>query len=69
MGAIVFELVGGAIFPLASTDQPVSTTWPSRLFARLLVTVTTVAVVMLVMSGPFSANAERSREVAPPAPS
>ena len=37
LGAVVFELIGGAIFPLADTVKPISTTWPSRLLARLLV--------------------------------
>ena len=69
LGAIVFDLVGAAIFPLASTEQPISTTWPSRLLARLLVTVTSVAVVMMFLSGPLSAGEQQSIEVAPPAPS
>ena len=33
LGAIAFELVGAGLFPLASTGEPISTTWPSRLAA------------------------------------
>jgi hypothetical protein len=52
LGAVIFDLVGAAIFPLASTDQPISTTWPSRLLARILVTVTSVGVVILLLPRP-----------------
>jgi hypothetical protein len=69
LGAIIYELAGAAIFPLASTGQPISTTWPSRLLARLLVTVTSVAVVSLSLSGPFRTSSPPSREVSPPTPS
>jgi len=37
IGAIVFEFVGAIAFPLDSTARPISTTWESRLVARLLV--------------------------------
>ena len=47
LGAIVFDLIGGLLFPLASTGQPISTTWPTRLMARLMVTVATAAVVVV----------------------
>jgi hypothetical protein len=69
LGAIIFELAGAAIFPLASTGQPISTTWPSRLLARILVTVTSVAVVSMSLSGPFPTSSPPSREVSPPTPS
>ena len=47
LGTIAFELVGAAFFPLANTGQPISSTWPTRLMARLLVTVAAAAVVIL----------------------
>jgi hypothetical protein len=47
LGAIAFELIGAGLFPLASTGQPISTTWPTRLLARLMVTVATAAVVII----------------------
>jgi hypothetical protein len=37
LGAAVFEIVGAAIDPLALTSEPISTTWSTRLLARLLV--------------------------------
>ena len=68
LGALVFELAGAALFPLASTDQPISTTLPSRLLARILFTVTSVAVVIRLLSGPSPVGGQRSDEVSPPAP-
>jgi hypothetical protein len=46
LGAIVFDLIGAGLFPLADTGQPISTTWPSRLMARLLVALATAALVI-----------------------
>jgi hypothetical protein len=54
LGAVVFDLIGAAVFPMALTGQPISTTWPTRLMARLLVTVAAAAGVMLVMPRPLS---------------
>jgi len=51
LGTIAFELIGGGLFPFANTGQPISTTWPTRLMARLLVTVATAAVVILNLPG------------------
>ena len=51
LGAIAFDLIGGVLFPLANTGQPISTTWPTRLLARLLVTVATAGVVILLLPG------------------
>ncbi|HKI21286.1 MAG TPA: hypothetical protein VKA15_25555, partial [Isosphaeraceae bacterium] len=48
LGAIVFELIGGTFFGLAETAKPISATWPTRLMARLLVTVGT-AITMAVI--------------------
>jgi len=52
LGAIVFDLIGVVLFPLGSTGQPISTTWPTRLMARLLVTLATAAVVILLLPEP-----------------
>ncbi len=69
LGAIVFEVVGAAIFPLAGTGQPVSTNWPSRLLARLLVTVVSAAFLILSLSWPVPASGSPRPDVLPPAPS
>lgn len=69
LGSLVFELVGAALFPLASTGQPISTTWPSRLLARLLVTAASVAGVILTISAPLPAEASESHAIAPTSPS
>jgi hypothetical protein len=47
LGAVAFDLIGAFAFPFADTGAPVSTTWQSRLLARLLVTTATAAVVSL----------------------
>lgn len=52
VGTVAFELAGGLFFPLAATHQPVSETWPTRLLARLLVTLGTAVAVILVLSKP-----------------
>jgi hypothetical protein len=49
IGAIVFDMTGGALFPLADTGQPISTTLPTRFLARLLVTIGTGAAIILVL--------------------
>ena len=51
LGAIAFDLIGGALFPLADTGMPISRTLPTRLLARLLVTVGTATAVILVLPG------------------
>jgi hypothetical protein len=51
IGAIAFDVIGGGLFPLANTVQPISTSWPTRLMARLIVTVTTTGVIMLLLPG------------------
>jgi len=67
LGAIAFELIGAGFFPLASTGQPISTTWPTRLIARLVVTVTTAAAVVLLLPGPGPHKSPRHAEIAKPA--
>ena len=64
LGAIAFELVGAGLFPLASTGEPISTTWPSRLAARLLVCVATASGVILIL--PESRPVETEKPSAPP---
>jgi hypothetical protein len=38
-GTIVYDVIGAAVSPLAGTSEAISTTWPTRLLARLLVSV------------------------------
>jgi len=45
LGAVMFELLGGAFFSLAETGKPISATWLTRLLARLLVTMGTAFAV------------------------
>jgi hypothetical protein len=57
IGAIAFDLIGAGLFPLAETGEPISTTWPSRLTARLLVCLTTAVLVILTVPAPSPAGA------------
>jgi hypothetical protein len=66
LGAIAFDLAGAGLFPLASTGDPVSTTWPTRLMARLLVTLATAAVVILLLPEPRVDKPLRQPAIAPP---
>jgi len=43
VGAAVYEIVGALAFPLALTTHPLSLTWGSRLFARLLIALSIAA--------------------------
>jgi hypothetical protein len=58
LAAIMYEIGGGMLFPSALTDRPISTTWASRLFARLTVTVLAAAGVALLAE---PAGGERRR--------
>jgi hypothetical protein len=49
VGSVAFDLIGGFAFPLAKTDSAISLTWESRLFARLMVSSSTAAVVALLV--------------------
>jgi MFS family permease len=49
LGAIVFDVVGVLVYPIGTTGQPISTTWPTRLMARLMVTLATTGVVILLL--------------------
>ena len=66
-GAIAFELIGAGLFPFASIGQPISTTWQTRLIARLMVTVATAAVIILLLPGSSPDKAPRRAVIAPPA--
>ncbi len=50
LGAIAFDLIGAAIFPLANTGEALSTTWPSRLLARMLVGLGTAGALIFGVS-------------------
>jgi hypothetical protein len=52
LATVLYELVGALAFPLASTGDPVSTTWLTRLLARLLVASFTAMGAALVLSRP-----------------
>jgi uncharacterized membrane protein len=65
LGAIAFDLIGGLLFSLANTGQPISTTWPTRLMARLMVTVTTATVVILLLPGSRPDKAPRQPVITP----
>ena len=51
LGAIAFDLIGAALFPFADTGEPIAAAWLARLLARLLVTVGTAALVILILPG------------------
>ena len=44
-------MIGAAFFPLASTGDAVSTTWGSRLLARMLVALGTTAMIFMLLFG------------------
>ena len=52
LGAVIYELVGALAFPTAQTARFVSTTWQTRLFARLAVSVLTAAAAALAAKAP-----------------
>jgi hypothetical protein len=54
LGTLVFELVGAAAFPMDGTGRPISTSWPSRLLARLMVPLATAAFLTLSLKAPAS---------------
>jgi hypothetical protein len=59
LGAVAYELIGALGFPGAGTARFVSTTWGTRLFARLAVTVLTALGAGLAVREP------RTRPVSP----
>jgi hypothetical protein len=68
LGTIAFDLIGAGLFPLAHTGDPISTIWPTRLMARLCVTVATAAIIILLLPGPRPTQAAGQPVVAPPPP-
>ena len=53
LGTIVIELFGAAFFADAATVKPISETWPTRLLARLLVTIGTATGLILLFKPAF----------------
>jgi hypothetical protein len=70
LGAAAFELLGAAFFTAARTGEAISESWPTRLMARLLVTVGTAAVVALFLAERQEEAVARQKQatVAPPEP-
>jgi hypothetical protein len=68
LGAIAFDLVGAVFFPMAETDEPISETWPTRLLARLLVTVATAIAVILLLPEPRPIQPAHRLDPVTPAP-
>jgi hypothetical protein len=52
IGTLAFDLVGALAFPLAKTDALLSLTWPTRLLARLLVSLGTGSALAFSLSRP-----------------
>jgi hypothetical protein len=68
LGAVIFELIGGAFFGLAETGKPISATWLTRLLARLLVTLGTASAVSAILpKRPESSEMTQITTIEPPA--
>ncbi len=65
LGTVVFEVIGAVAFPMAETDEPISETWTTRLMARLLVTLGTALVVVLLLPEPRPRAADAHRPAEP----
>jgi hypothetical protein len=52
LGAAAFELLGAAFFTADRTGEAISESWPTRLMARLLVTLGTATLVALLLAEP-----------------
>jgi hypothetical protein len=52
MGAVVFDMVGVRMFPLADAGELVSAAWPLRAVSRLWVATATAAFVALILPAP-----------------
>lgn len=59
-GSVLYEAIGAAAFPTSQTTLPISVTWPTRLMARMLVTVAAAAVTALAVSRAAAAASTRS---------
>ena len=55
LGTFAFELLGAAFFSNAETVKPISVTWPTRLMARLLVTMGTAVALSPILASPQDA--------------
>jgi hypothetical protein len=64
LGSIAFDMIGAAAFTNARTFQPISDTWPTRLLARLLVTIGTDAAVAVSLPGPRATVTHRETNTA-----
>ena len=63
LGTVAFDLVGALAFPLARTDGLFSLTWPTRLMARLMVSLGTAAAIVLVLPDPPIDVVQRQSEL------
>jgi hypothetical protein len=60
LATVLYDFAGGILFPLASTERPISQTWETRLLARLLVSMLVAAGVALCAQ-PVAGRAGASR--------
>jgi hypothetical protein len=62
LGAALYELIGASVFPAQKTTSPLSTTWGTRLLARLLVCSLSamLAAALVNLSGRRPAGASQS---------
>ena len=65
LGAVVFDLVGVFLFPTGTTGEPISATWVTRLMARLLVTIATAGVMILLLPSPVTRRYARGAGCSP----
>lgn len=52
LGTVAYELLGAIAFPMAHTGELLSTTWSSRLFARMIVAVLCGVGIALALADP-----------------
>lgn len=62
LAVIAYDILGAAVTPLAGTSDAISTTWPTRLLARMLVALGTAAGIAMTARVPAALS------VAPDAP-
>jgi hypothetical protein len=67
LGAVAYEMIGAVFFTSANTNYPISETWPTRLMARLLVTIGTAAALFFLTEPP-DVVAEHQTDSAAPSP-
>jgi len=68
LGAVAFDMIGAAFFEAADTLMPISETWPTRLMARLLVTIGTATALVFFLLEPRDAVARHQADIAAPSP-